>query len=136
MWMTEALFPGYLFARFNLPARQREIRHAHGLRGMLPVDGPNGPLTLLKRDGQTVTRTERTIKGVKYAFFNATAGACEFLGSPASFTTNAKGNGNSLHFRPEFRLFPLAPACDLGKRDAPRLAGSGAFRPPGRRRVG
>ena len=35
MWMTEALFPGYLFARFDLPSRHREIGHAHGLRGIV-----------------------------------------------------------------------------------------------------
>lgn len=35
MWMTEALFPGYLFARFDLAARGREIGWAHGLRGIV-----------------------------------------------------------------------------------------------------
>jgi len=39
MWMTEALFPGYLFARFDLPTRQREIGHAHGLRGIVHFGG-------------------------------------------------------------------------------------------------
>jgi len=39
MWMTEALFPGYLFARFDLPARRREIGHAHGLRGIVHFGG-------------------------------------------------------------------------------------------------
>ena len=39
MWMTEALFPGYLFARFDLPARYREIGHAHGLRGIVHFGG-------------------------------------------------------------------------------------------------
>lgn len=35
MWMTEALFPGYLFARFDLHAHGREIGWAHGLRGIV-----------------------------------------------------------------------------------------------------
>ncbi len=35
MWMTEALFPGYLFARFELKQRGREIGWAHGLRGIV-----------------------------------------------------------------------------------------------------
>lgn len=39
MWMTEALFPGYLFARFHLPTRQREIGHAYGLRGIVHFGG-------------------------------------------------------------------------------------------------
>ncbi len=39
MWMTEALFPGYLFARFDLPTRHREIGHAHGLRGIVHFGG-------------------------------------------------------------------------------------------------
>ena len=39
MWMTEALFPGYLFARFHLPTRQREIGHAFGLRGIVHFGG-------------------------------------------------------------------------------------------------
>ena len=39
MWMTEALFPGYLFARFDLPVRHREIAHAHGLRGIVHFGG-------------------------------------------------------------------------------------------------
>ncbi len=39
MWMTEALFPGYLFARFSLLARGRAIGHAHGLRGIVHFGG-------------------------------------------------------------------------------------------------
>ncbi len=29
--VTEALFPGYLFARFDLAARHRDVRYAHGV---------------------------------------------------------------------------------------------------------
>jgi transcriptional antiterminator RfaH len=31
IWTTEALFPGYLFARFDLSASGRRIRHAHAV---------------------------------------------------------------------------------------------------------
>ena len=34
-WMTEALFPGYLFARFDLAERWREIQYSHAVRGIL-----------------------------------------------------------------------------------------------------
>ena len=34
-WMTEALFPGYLFARFDLSARGREVQYSHAVRGIL-----------------------------------------------------------------------------------------------------
>jgi transcriptional antiterminator RfaH len=35
VWVTEALFPGYLFARFDVLTRHREIQHAHGIRGIV-----------------------------------------------------------------------------------------------------
>lgn len=35
MWMTEALFPGYFFARFDFATRLREVRHSHGVRGVV-----------------------------------------------------------------------------------------------------
>ena len=34
-WRTEALFPGYLFARFVLAGRWREIQYAHAVRGIV-----------------------------------------------------------------------------------------------------
>ena len=34
-WTTEALFPGYLFARFDLQERWREIQYSHAVRGIL-----------------------------------------------------------------------------------------------------
>lgn len=51
MWMTEAMFPGYLFARFDLPSRQREIGHAHGLRGIVHFGGihPAVPDAVIER---------------------------------------------------------------------------------------
>jgi transcriptional antiterminator RfaH len=38
-WVTEAMFPGYLFARFDLIARAREIQHSHGVRGIVQFGG-------------------------------------------------------------------------------------------------
>ncbi len=51
MWMTEALFPGYLFARFDLPSRHREIGHAHGLRGIVHFGGlhPSVPDAIIEQ---------------------------------------------------------------------------------------
>jgi len=34
-WFTEALFPGYLFARFDWRAVLRQVRHARGVRGVV-----------------------------------------------------------------------------------------------------
>lgn len=34
-WATEAMFPGYLFARFDLATRGREVQHAHGVIGIV-----------------------------------------------------------------------------------------------------
>ncbi len=35
VWFTEALFPGYLFARFDLAACWRKVHHAAGVRGLV-----------------------------------------------------------------------------------------------------
>lgn len=35
VWHTEAMFPGYLFARFDFQTRSREIRSVHGVRGIV-----------------------------------------------------------------------------------------------------
>ena len=35
VWFTEALFPGYLFARFDLSASLRKVAHARGVRGVV-----------------------------------------------------------------------------------------------------
>jgi transcriptional antiterminator RfaH len=34
-WVTEALFPGYLFARFDWDVRLRQVQHAPGVRGVV-----------------------------------------------------------------------------------------------------
>src|SRR5512137_7046 len=35
VWFTEALFPNYLFARFDLAACLRRVCHARGIRGVV-----------------------------------------------------------------------------------------------------
>jgi transcriptional antiterminator RfaH len=35
VWFTEALFPNYLFARFDLAACLRRVHHARGVRGVV-----------------------------------------------------------------------------------------------------
>jgi transcriptional antiterminator RfaH len=35
VWFTEALFPNYLFARFELASRLRQIHHARGVAGVV-----------------------------------------------------------------------------------------------------
>jgi transcriptional antiterminator RfaH len=34
-WVTEAMFPGYLFARFELGAMHRQVGYAHGVNGIV-----------------------------------------------------------------------------------------------------
>ena len=35
VWVTDAMFPGYLFARCALPKMHRQIRYAHGASGIV-----------------------------------------------------------------------------------------------------
>jgi transcriptional antiterminator RfaH len=35
VWVTEAMFPGYLFARFKFSEKHREVRYAHGVAGIV-----------------------------------------------------------------------------------------------------
>ena len=48
---------------------------ANGLQAMLPVEGPTGALTGVKRGGATVATTTRTVGGIDYVVFDAVAGA-------------------------------------------------------------
>ena len=47
---------------------------ARGLEAMLPAQSASGPLSKLRRNGQTVAHTERTVKGQAYVVFEAQAG--------------------------------------------------------------
>jgi transcriptional antiterminator RfaH len=35
-WVTEAMFPNYLFAHFELTEMDRKVRYAHGVSGIVP----------------------------------------------------------------------------------------------------
>jgi transcriptional antiterminator RfaH len=35
VWVTEAMFPGYLFAHFGLAEMHRQVRYAHGVSGIV-----------------------------------------------------------------------------------------------------
>ncbi len=35
VWVTEALFPGYLFARFDWQSTLRQVQHSRGVRGVV-----------------------------------------------------------------------------------------------------
>ncbi len=48
---------------------------ARGLQAMLPARSATGPLSQLTRDGQSVSWTKRTVKGVEYVVFDGRAGA-------------------------------------------------------------
>jgi transcriptional antiterminator RfaH len=39
LWVTEAMFPGYLFARFSYPAQHRLIRATHGVTQIVSFGG-------------------------------------------------------------------------------------------------
>ncbi len=39
VWVSEAMFPGYLFARFEFALRFREVRSVHGVRGIVQFGG-------------------------------------------------------------------------------------------------
>ena len=39
VWVTEAMFPGYLFARFELAQMHRQVRYAHGVAGIVQFGG-------------------------------------------------------------------------------------------------
>ena len=38
-WVTEAMFPGYLFAHFELTTMHRQVRYAHGVSGLVQFGG-------------------------------------------------------------------------------------------------
>jgi transcriptional antiterminator RfaH len=35
VWFVEAMFPGYLFARFSYPTQRRAVESSHGIRGIV-----------------------------------------------------------------------------------------------------
>jgi transcriptional antiterminator RfaH len=56
VWVTEALFPGYLFARFNWQASLRQVQYASGVRGIVHF-GKHWPVISEK----TIEQLQQTI---------------------------------------------------------------------------
>jgi len=53
VWVTEAMFPGYLFAHFDLEEKHRQVRYAHCIIGIVQFGNrypivEEGALTLLR----------------------------------------------------------------------------------------
>ena len=115
---------------------------ARGLEAMVPIAGPRGALTLVTQGGAPVTTTIRTVKGIDYAVFPATAG--EYVatyagggdGRPVDVTPpeTTIGNGPSPAARPRSpsRRARRAPASP-GRRCLCRLQQPGDILRPGRR---
>jgi Domain of unknown function (DUF4082)/Bacterial Ig-like domain/Bacterial Ig domain len=71
---------------------------ARNLQAMLPVSSSAGTLTSITLSGSPVSFTTQTIKGVQYAFFNASAGSYSAKYGASTFTvsgtiTGTGGNG-------------------------------------------
>ena len=67
-------FRGLSFTRGHLRFAVASAAGARGLEAMIPADSATGVLTGLTRDGAQVDVTRRTVKGIDYAMFAATAG--------------------------------------------------------------
>jgi hypothetical protein len=71
---NDSSFKDFAWSGGNLGFTVVQAPGATGLRGMLPVESAAGTLTGVTREGSPITLTQRTIKGVAYAFFPATSG--------------------------------------------------------------
>lgn len=63
VWVTEAMFPGYLFAHFELAEMHRQVRYAHGVSGIVQFGGrypmiEEGALAQLREYSGTAEITE------------------------------------------------------------------------------
>ena len=74
---NQSSFGGISFSANKLSFSVSQAAGANGLRAMLPMSSANGSLTSLKRNGVPLPTTTQTIKGVEYAFFDASTGAYE-----------------------------------------------------------
>jgi hypothetical protein len=75
---------------------------ARGLEAMVPASSPAGPLSRLTRNGQAVSRSARTVKGVDYLVFDAAAGDYVATYAPdarapeiSGVTASADGEGHA-----------------------------------------
>lgn len=63
------------------------LADARNLQGMLPLQSVDGQLTALTRDGSPATFTVENIKGISYAFFDATNGDYVATYSPVTLAS-------------------------------------------------
>lgn len=68
-WVTEALFPGYLFARFNWQTSLRQVNHARGIRGVVHFGErwPTVPPAIIEALRQAVGTNELNIIPMAFA---------------------------------------------------------------------
>ncbi len=72
---NDSSFGGVVFSGGRLRFTLERGAGANGLEAMLPMSGPSGALTGLRRAGADVDWQPRTVKGVEYAVFDAVAGS-------------------------------------------------------------
>jgi hypothetical protein len=68
-------FQGVAFNGGQLTFSVAQASGAHGLQGMVPINGSTGALLGLTRNGAPVATSTRTVKGVAYAVFDAQSGS-------------------------------------------------------------
>jgi hypothetical protein len=91
-------FQGVAFNGGQLTFNVAQASGAHGLQGMLPINGSTGALQGLSRNGAPVATSTRTVKGIAYATFDAQSGsyvATYPAPSAGGGTTGAAGTGST-----------------------------------------
>ncbi len=71
---NQSSFSSFQWAGNELGFTINHAQGANGLRAMLPTESGIGPLDAIERGGTPVATSAQTIKGVEYAFFDATPG--------------------------------------------------------------
>ena len=74
---------------FSITARA----NANNIRAMLPLSSQNGTLISITRNGNTISFTTQTIKGIQYAFFAPVTGTSTYVASYSSGARVANQNG-------------------------------------------
>jgi len=59
VWFVEAMFPGYLFARFNYPTQRRAVESSHGTPRNRPFWRSFGNAAGGFGEGASITRWDR-----------------------------------------------------------------------------
>src|SRR5260370_39671515 len=65
VWVTEAMFPGYLFAHFDLEEKHRQVRYTHSVSGIVQFGNrypiiEEGALTFLRAQTRVARVRELT----------------------------------------------------------------------------